>query len=205
MNFDCRLKGGKHEELEDLLEMWVAELQQQSVQDPASASLIAGCGLTDMAITEQAKVFGEKLGIVHFQYSSGWLHRFKRRRGLIQIKPKPVKPTPPPPPPPPLSSPHICTLDMTSTAAVFCSEAFSALSCRQDAEMASYAALVSGERSKDVIDEFFRKTEEEQVSPDEALQAIRKLRNFFKQRTESSNIAGKLLAELELQLINDSS
>lgn len=87
--FDCclsvrRFKGGKHEELEDLLERWVSDVNS------------ADGNLTDLAITEQAKVFGHKLGILDFQYSSGWLHRFKRRRGLLSkptTRPKVETPT----------------------------------------------------------------------------------------------------------------
>ncbi|XP_021916826.1 tigger transposable element-derived protein 6-like [Zootermopsis nevadensis] len=69
-----RLKGAKHEDLEDALIIWIGQVNARNGTT------------TDGVIKEQAKVIGQQMGVTNFVYSSGWLHRFKRRHGLSQLK-----------------------------------------------------------------------------------------------------------------------
>jgi hypothetical protein len=69
-----RLKGAKHEDLEDALIIWIGQVNARNGT------------ATDGVIKQQAKVIGQRMGVKNFVYSSGWLHRFKRRHGLTQHK-----------------------------------------------------------------------------------------------------------------------
>ncbi|XP_067656370.1 tigger transposable element-derived protein 2-like [Haliotis asinina] len=64
----------KHEDLENDLFLWFT--------DARSRNMI----LTDELLKTQAKLLGDRLGVVDFAYSRGWLNRFKQRRGIQNYK-----------------------------------------------------------------------------------------------------------------------
>ena len=61
---------GKHQDLEAALQVWFASSRSQNVV------------ITDAVLREKAKQFGADLGVTDFQYSNGWLQRFKSRCGI---------------------------------------------------------------------------------------------------------------------------
>ncbi|XP_025103782.1 tigger transposable element-derived protein 4-like [Pomacea canaliculata] len=65
-----RLRQGKHAELEDALHLWFASASAQNVV------------VTDAALRDTARQIGAELGVDDFQYSNGWLHRFKTRHRI---------------------------------------------------------------------------------------------------------------------------
>lgn len=65
-----RLRFGQHAELETALQMWFSATRSQNAV------------VTDTVLREKAKQFGDELGITDFQYSVGWLQRFKARCGI---------------------------------------------------------------------------------------------------------------------------
>lgn len=69
-----RLKGAKHQDVESTLIDWIGKMNAESRT------------VNDKIIKKRAKVIGQQMGVTDFVYSSGWLHRFKRRHGLIQNK-----------------------------------------------------------------------------------------------------------------------
>ncbi|KAI1716692.1 tc5 transposase DNA-binding domain-containing protein [Ditylenchus destructor] len=71
-----RLKSVKHPELEKALLLW----NNDKVANNFPTS--------DEILIEQAKRFGEKLGIKDMKYSHGWLDKWKNRNGIKVQKPK---------------------------------------------------------------------------------------------------------------------
>jgi hypothetical protein len=67
-----KLKCAKHSSLEEALQIWFANARSQNVV------------ITDAILREKAKKFGSLLSIneTDFQYSNGWLQRFKNRCGI---------------------------------------------------------------------------------------------------------------------------
>lgn len=65
-----------HDDLEKALYMWVLN---------AASGTTA---INDEMLVSKAKVFGELLHVNNFNYSRGWLHRFKHRYGIISLKKK---------------------------------------------------------------------------------------------------------------------
>ena len=60
-----RLKTEKHKDLEDALCTWITQMSAKNVT------------MIRDIIRVQAKVFGQKMNITDFEYSSGLLNRFK--------------------------------------------------------------------------------------------------------------------------------
>ena len=69
-----RNKSAKHTTLETALYTWFDNARSQSL-----------CISDDMLISK-AKKFGEDLAVTDFQYSRGWLSRFKKRHGIRMFK-----------------------------------------------------------------------------------------------------------------------
>ena len=65
-----RVRLGKHAELESAIQVWFSSARSQNVV------------ITDAILREKAKHFGSDLKIDDFQYSNGWLQRFKMRCGI---------------------------------------------------------------------------------------------------------------------------
>jgi hypothetical protein len=66
-----RQRSGKHDKLEEVLFLWFSDVRAQNA-----------C-ITDKMLIEKAKKFGSDLGIApDFQYSQGWLQRFKKRHTI---------------------------------------------------------------------------------------------------------------------------
>ena len=65
-----KLRSGRHSELESALQIWFTTARSQNVV------------ITDAVLREKAKQFGSELSITEFQYSNGWLQRFKGRCGI---------------------------------------------------------------------------------------------------------------------------
>ena len=70
-----RQKTVRYPELENALLEWILRSQDKII-------------LTDNICSEKAKVFAQMLNIPFsdFKFSNGWLFKFKRRHGLVQIK-----------------------------------------------------------------------------------------------------------------------
>ncbi|XP_054708872.1 tigger transposable element-derived protein 6-like [Uloborus diversus] len=62
------MKSAEHEKLEDALYTWIMQMTAKNAT----------------IIREHAKIFGQQMNITDFEYSNGWLNRFKKRRGLSQ-------------------------------------------------------------------------------------------------------------------------
>ena len=65
-----KLRLGQHSNLDSALHLWFATARSQNAV------------ITDALLREKAKHFGNELGITEFQYSNGWLQRFKLRCGI---------------------------------------------------------------------------------------------------------------------------
>jgi len=65
-----RVRLGKNAELESALQFWFSSARSQNVV------------ITDAVLREKAKQFGKDLAVENFQYSNGWLQRFKNRCGI---------------------------------------------------------------------------------------------------------------------------
>ena len=65
-----KLRLGQHSNLDSALQLWFATARSQNAV------------ITDAILREKAKQFGNELGITDFQYSNGWLQRFKLRCGI---------------------------------------------------------------------------------------------------------------------------
>ena len=65
-----KLRAGRHSDMESALQIWFTTARSQNVV------------ITDAVLREKAKQFGSELGITDFQYSNGWLQRFKGRCGI---------------------------------------------------------------------------------------------------------------------------
>ena len=64
-NKSKRLRSAKHEDLENSLCLWMADVRAHNAF------------IDTQMLLEKAKMLGAKLNIDRFQYSNGWLHRFK--------------------------------------------------------------------------------------------------------------------------------
>lgn len=60
----------KFQELEDALFLWFGQARS------------AGLTVSDLILRTKAQSLGERLGVTDFQYSNGWLQRFKSRRNI---------------------------------------------------------------------------------------------------------------------------
>ena len=69
-NDSKKIRSGQHSNLETVLQLWFATARSQNAV------------ITDAVLREKAKQFGNELGITGFQYSNGWLQRFKTRYGI---------------------------------------------------------------------------------------------------------------------------
>ena len=59
-------RSGKHENLEQALFLWFSDVRSKNAI------------INDDMLIEKAKKFGVELGVQDFQYSKGWLHKFKK-------------------------------------------------------------------------------------------------------------------------------
>ncbi|XP_046571298.1 tigger transposable element-derived protein 6-like [Haliotis rubra] len=64
----------KQEELENALFLWFTDVRSRDVM------------LNDELLKTQAKELGDRLGVLDFSYSTGWLNRFKQRHGIRNHK-----------------------------------------------------------------------------------------------------------------------
>ena len=65
-----KLRAGMHEKLEEALQLWFNTVRSQNAV------------VTDAILRDKAKTFGKQLNITDFQYSNGWLQRFKQQCGI---------------------------------------------------------------------------------------------------------------------------
>lgn len=65
-----RHRSGVHAEMEQCLNLWFANARAKNIP------------ITDEILREKAKHFGNETGVTDFQYSNGWLQRFKSRHGI---------------------------------------------------------------------------------------------------------------------------
>ena len=68
-DYNTRIREAKWPELEKCLYLWHCEMLRKHLP------------LSDLLLAEKAKEFGDMLGII-FEYSNGWLNRFKKRYNL---------------------------------------------------------------------------------------------------------------------------
>mmetsp|Transcript_4359 Transcript_4359/g.6613 ORF Transcript_4359/g.6613 Transcript_4359/m.6613 type:complete len:276 (-) Transcript_4359:347-1174(-) len=66
-------RGGKYAKLEKVLYTWFINARSENVS------------VTDIMLTEKARMFGDEMGIRDFQYSKGWLVKFKKRHGMANV------------------------------------------------------------------------------------------------------------------------
>jgi len=70
-----RHRSGKHEDLENALFMWFNDMRSKNAM------------ISDEMLISKAKIFGPQFEIEeNFQYSKGWVQRFKQRHGLKSYK-----------------------------------------------------------------------------------------------------------------------
>ena len=70
-----RHRSGKHEDLENALFMWFNDMRSKNAM------------ISDEMLICKAKIFGQHFEIEeNFQYSKGWVQRFKQRHGLKSYK-----------------------------------------------------------------------------------------------------------------------
>lgn len=67
-----RFRQGKHPQLEQALFLWLCDAKSK------------GQVVNDQKLKEKGEIFGDRLGIVDFSYSQGWMANFKRRYGVSQ-------------------------------------------------------------------------------------------------------------------------
>lgn len=65
-----RQRPPKHAALEEAVYMWMCDMTSRNAT------------LNDEMVIMKAKKLGQELGIQDFEYSSGWLTRFKKRKGI---------------------------------------------------------------------------------------------------------------------------
>ena len=67
-----RFRQGKYPQLEHALFLWLCDAKSK------------GHVVNDQKLKEKGEMFGDRLGIVDFSYSQGWMANFKRRYGVSQ-------------------------------------------------------------------------------------------------------------------------
>ena len=68
-----RRHSGLHGNLEEALFTWYSDTVSKDEHDV----------INDQILIEKARYFGEQLNIGDFQYSKGWLHKFKKRHKIL--------------------------------------------------------------------------------------------------------------------------
>ncbi|CAF0940690.1 unnamed protein product [Brachionus calyciflorus] len=67
-----RIRESQHPELEDALYLWF--IDKRALKLP----------INDEMLLEKAKQYGTMLSITNFNYSDGWLAKFKKRHNIFQ-------------------------------------------------------------------------------------------------------------------------